>query len=1010
MRLFVPPSLRRATALLLVVVLTAAPAFAGLRVQGTQGLVMTGADGVYYDNTSGLVMTGADGFLAFETNGISSADSSGLVMTGADGLVMTGADGLVMTGADGGSVATVDGITYTGANSYTATHADGLVMTGADGLVMTGADGLVMTGADGQTWQLNSVVVRQPQGLVMTGADGLVMTGADGLLKTSADSFQMAGMDGLVMTGADSVRFDGANQVIATRVDGTVFPAPTNGLVMTGADTLTLMGVDGVQMNGVQGLVMTGADGLTAGAKEEEEAKKATGLLSMDPELALLLDRLTDDSNVNAAIVFHNYPYEPDFAALQSLGVRGGTRYRHLPVLTVTATKRQLVKISKLANVRSIYGNRTMKWAADEGQTQTGLQRALADSDLLAANRGVPFDGAGVGVAVLDTGIDATHPDLAGRVVQNVKLVDLQGANLLGFNYATPVTGLPDTDQLSGHGTFVAGIIGGSGAASSGKYKGYAPRTRLFGLSAGDLSLFNVLSGFDYILSNPALNIRVVNCSFSADTLYDSNDPVNVATRILSENRVNVVFSAGNTGPGIRTLNPYARAPWVISVGAVDRGGRLAGFSSRGDFGSRNFRPTLVAPGVSVISLRAAGTNVTGTTGLPVDVKMLAPTELPYYTTATGTSFSAPQVAGTVALMLEANPRLTIDEVRDILQRTATPMPPYYQHEVGAGMLNAHAAVLEATYPQRQIGLFRSVLNRGQMRFVKENTQVFEGTARPGVPASLPVTVPADAAYAAADLAWGPMLSTNDLYLSVYDPAGEMVGESNFVNTPGLTGKRERALMLTPEAGAYRLKVGHAVGLTATPQHFKGVFETARTEYAPVSDLSGLDAATAESVRAAVRSLVLWPEAGRFRPAASVTRQELAAAMVTAGRVPQYLPVSPSFLDVTDTATMNFVESARPLFHDAQRGGRFHPDVLSTRLVAAVVLVRAAGLGQRAETIEPLLTYTDTASIPYELRGYVDLAVREGLLTSGPAFNPNAPLTRADLARAVAALVRMNVK
>ena len=938
MRFFVPPSLRRATALLLVVVLTAAPAFAGLRVQGTQGLVMTGADGVYYDNTSGLVMTGADGFLAFETNGISSADSSGLVMTG------------------------------------------------ADGLVMTGADGLVMTGADGQTWQLNSVVVRQPQGLVMTGADGLVMTGADGLVMTGADSLRMAGMDGLVMTDADSVRFDSANQVIATRVDGTVFPAPTNGLVMTGAD------------------------GLTEGLKEEEEAKKATGLLSVDPELALLLDRLTDDSNVNAAIVFHQYPYEPDFAALQSLGVRGGTRYRHLPVLTVTATKRQLCKISKLANVRSIYGNRTMKWAADEGQTQTGLQRALGDSDLLAANRGLPFDGAGVGVAVLDTGIDATHPDLAGRVVQNVKLVDGQGLNLLGFNYATPVTGLPDTDQLSGHGTFVAGIIGGSGAASYGKYKGYAPRTRLFGLSAGDLSLFNVLSGFDYILSNPALNIRVVNCSFSADTLYDANDPVNIATRILSENRVNVVFSAGNTGPGIRTLNPYARAPWVISVGAVDRRGRLADFSSSGDFGSRNFRPTLVAPGVSVVSLRAAGTNVTGTTGLPADLKTLAPTELPYYTTATGTSFSAPQVAGTVALMLEANPRLTVNEVRDILQRTATPMPPYYQHETGAGMLNAHAAVLEATYPQRQIGLFRSILNRGQMRFVKENTQVFEGTARPGVPASLPVTVPADAAYAAADLAWGPMLSTNDLYLSVYDPAGELVGESNFVNTPGLTGKRERALLHSPAAGAYRLKVGHAVGLTATPQDFKGVFETARTEYAHVSDLSGLDAATASAVRSAVRSLVLWPEAGRFRPSASVTRQELAAAMVTAGRVPQYLPVSPSFLDVTDTATMNFVESAQSLFHDAQRGGRFHPDEISTRLVAAVVLVRAAGLTQRAETGEVLLTYTDAASIPSELRGYVDVAVREGLLTADSAFRPEAPLTRADLARAVAALVRMNVE
>jgi hypothetical protein len=595
MHLSAPASLRKAVAVSLVILLSGLPAAAGVRVQMTQGLTMTGADGVYYDNTSGLTMTGADGFLAFDVNGISSGTSDGLTMTGADGLTMTGADGLTMTGADGGSVATVDGVTYTGANSYTAAHANGLTMTGADGLTMTGADGLTMTGADGQTWQVNSVVLRQPQGLTMTGADGLTMTGADGLAKTGSDGLTMTGADGLTMTGADTVRVNSANQVVATKTDGTIFSAPTAGLTMTGADTVTMIGADGVSMYGVQGLTMTGADGL-AKLDQQEEAKQATGLMSFDPELALLLDRMTDDSNVNAAIVYHQFPYEPDFADLQAIGVRGGTRYRHLPVLTVTATRCQLEKISHLPNVRSIYGNRTLKWDADNSQTQTGLLRARQDADLLRARNFQPLEGAGVGVAILDTGIDGTHPDLSGRVIQNVKLVDAQGANVAGFNYATPVTGLPDTDQLSGHGTFVAGVIGGTGSSSGGKYRGYAPKARLFGLSAGDASLFNVLSGFDYILSNPALNIRVVNCSFSADTVYDPYDPINIATRLLAESRVNVVFSAGNTGPGIRTLNPYAQAPWVISVGAVDGGGRLAGFSSRGDFGSRNFRPTLVAP------------------------------------------------------------------------------------------------------------------------------------------------------------------------------------------------------------------------------------------------------------------------------------------------------------------------------------------------------------------------------------------------------------------------------
>ncbi len=196
-------------------------------------------------------------------------------------------------------------------------------------------------------------------------------------------------------------------------------------------------------------------------------------------------------------------------------------------------------------------------------------------------------------------------------MLRNVKLADLQGANLLEFLPPANVEQLPDTDQLSGHGTFVGGIIAGSGARSGGKYAGYAPKAKLVGLSAGDYSLFNVLAGFDYILSHPELNVRVVNCSFSANTTYNEHDPVNVATRMLYERGVNVVFSAGNAGPGLHTLNPYAAAPWVISVGALDERGRLANYSARGDFGSRSFRPTLSAPGTNIVSLRASGTNLT---------------------------------------------------------------------------------------------------------------------------------------------------------------------------------------------------------------------------------------------------------------------------------------------------------------------------------------------------------------------------------------------------------------
>ncbi|HEX8353691.1 MAG TPA: S8 family serine peptidase, partial [Pyrinomonadaceae bacterium] len=503
----------------------------------------------------------------------------------------------------------------------------------------------------------------------------------------------------------------------------------------------------------------------------------------------------------------------------------------------------------------------------------------------------------------------------------------------------------------------------------------------------------------------------VVNCSFSANTVYDEHDPVNVATRLLYERGVNVVFSAGNSGPGLHTLNPYAAAPWVVSVGALDQRGRLADYSARGDFGSRNFRPTLSAPGTSVVSLRASGTNLTGTAALPADLKGLAATELPYYTSASGTSFSAPQVAGTIALMLEADPTLTPARVRDILQRTATPLPPYYQHEVGAGALNAHAAVLQSAFPQRKIGLFRAVMNRGQVSFAKDPAQVFSGTVYPGGSVEVRLSVPADAVFASTDVAWGPIITPNDLGLATLDPRGKVVGQSNYLNLTGLTGKRERTLVGSPEQGVWGARVTHTLSAAATPQEFAGVFETAHAVYAPMTDLAGLDAFTLDNIRQAVGALAMWPGAdGLFRPAAAVTRAELAEAMIAGARIPQYVPDTPSFLDVRDTTTMNFAEGAQWLFPDAVRGGSFRPDERATRLAATVVLVRAAGLRAEAESkAGAYLGYTDAGSIPWELRGYVQVAVARGLISSPQRFNPSGVFTRAELARGVATILRINM-
>jgi hypothetical protein len=133
-------------------------------------------------------------------------------------------------------------------------------------------------------------------------------------------------------------------------------------------------------------------------------------------------------------------------------------------------------------------------------------------------------------------------------------------------------------------------------------------------------------------------------------------------------------------------------------------------------------------------------------------------------------------------------------------------------------------------------------------------------------------------------------------------------------------------------------------------------------------------------------------------------------ALVLGGRVPQYLPAQSSYADVRDRATMLFVESAQAspngaLFPGTTAGGNFNPDGAVDRLTAVVALVRAAGLRQQAESGSYGLTYTDAASIPSSLRGYVAVAVQNGLIrTSGMTFNPQAALTRLDLAHAMARL------
>jgi hypothetical protein len=191
-------------------------------------------------------------------------------------------------------------------------------------------------------------------------------------------------------------------------------------------------------------------------------------------------------------------------------------------------------------------------------------------------------------------------------------------------------------------------------------------------------------------------------------------------------------------------------------------------------------------------------------------------------------------------------------------------------------------------------------------------------------------------------------------------------------------------------------------------QNYSGVARVTSAQYPSLMDLAGLDTASVTEIKQSFRFLSLAPLGQNFRPAFAVTRANFAAALVKGARVPQYLPAQSSYADIRDRATMLFVESAQAspngaLFPAISAGGAFQPDATVDRLTATVALVRAAGLRQQAESGSYTLCYLDTGSIPAALRGYVAVAVQNGLIkSSNTYFNPQGSFTRMDLAHALA--------
>ena len=429
--------------------------------------------------------------------------------------------------------------------------------------------------------------------------------------------------------------------------------------------------------------------------------------------------------------------------------------FEELPFVAARGSALELRRAADLNGVVAAHPNRRLEYHLHES---VPLAYGGADPQPVWD---LGYDGSGVNVAVIDTGTDGLHPDLEQQVVKNYKVLP-DPAGVVECSSAC------DTDTTSGHGTHVAGTILGDGAASGGYHTGVAPGAGLVSYGVGEaVATITTVQAMDHLLAHPELNVVAVNNSWGPPSDADRFDPAlpeNIATKALHDAGITVVFSAGNSGsntssptgesdcsttgaqpePATCMINQHSIAPWALSIantrkdqGPLPGDQTLNATSSRGDSTPRQvgdltitYEPTLAAPGTNIWAARAVtGAAIHGS--CPASAELPAcmngrPEDVPRYAASSGTSMAAPHVTGAVAViqskaLAKLGRRLSPDEVREVLVRSAAPMTkpdlfydwpcddvfflpcgtqsggmtgaPYQSWQVGAGALDIRAAL-----------------------------------------------------------------------------------------------------------------------------------------------------------------------------------------------------------------------------------------------------------------------------------------------------------------------------
>jgi serine protease AprX len=503
------------------------------------------------------------------------------------------------------------------------------------------------------------------------------------------------------------------------------------------------------------------------------------------PKLDKYLNTHSSRGGTTRVIVILKAGWSAD-AEAKKLGGKLGRSLEIINGKVVELPNGQLKKLADYAGVDRIIYDRPI---AGE------LNRVAVTVGARAVQQTYGYRGAGIGVAVIDSGITSWHADLSYQGLSSL-VKTKNGQRVAAF--VDFVNGRTTPYDDNGHGTHVAGIVAGNGFDTLGARAGIAPDAHIVSLKVLDQNgggvISNVIAALDWVVKNRTLyNIRVINLSVGAAVTESyKTDPLTLAAKRAVDAGVVVVTAAGNQGKNRQGETQYGaiaapgNAPWVLTVGASSHEGTVsrtddivAGFSSRGpsavDFEAK---PDIVAPGVGTASLSDPLSLMYATKASALLGGSIWVNYQPYLSLS-GTSMAAPVVAGSVALMLQANPSLTPNLVKAILEYTAQEYPGYNALTQGAGFLNTKGAVDLARY-------FRTATS-GQpyphptewtKKLLWGNHRISNGVIKPNAPAWKPGVVwGAAKTPTGGNIAWGTRCgnSCNNQAWSSFDSEDNIV-------------------------------------------------------------------------------------------------------------------------------------------------------------------------------------------------------------------------------------------